>query len=130
MEMRWVAGGPVRDGEPSPEDRPADEMNPKQLGAAAIKPPRPSQKSHRRYMRERLTADLPAIADSLLKEARDGKLPVQMSGMDEKKSSSKPARYRGRSFAEILMDDWRKEPVDGDGSELTNRRDDLGHAPS
>ena len=83
------------------------------LRGKTIRPPR--AKNCKRYMKERLAEALPEIADALLDAARQGKLPelkmaVQMSGLDEKQVVPALKRFGGRSFEDILLEDWRKEP--------------------
>ena len=53
--------------------------------------------------------------------ARCGGVPelkalIQLSGLDEKRAIPRNSKPRGRSFADILMDNWRKEPLDEDAS--------------
>ena len=74
-------------------------------------------RSFKRYMRERLAAALPEIADSLIKAAIGGKIAelkmlLEMSGLNEKDLAPDPLKRRGKTLEEMLMDDWRKEPAD------------------
>jgi hypothetical protein len=85
-----------------------------------FKAPRQTRRSCQRYVRQRLIADLPAIADSLLRAARCGgvaelKMLVQLSGLDEE-PIPRVSKPRTRSFADILMDHLRKETLNDDGS--------------
>ena len=84
--------------------------------------PKPEPEDVRRYVRKRLAEALPEIADTLVKEAVGGgldelKVLVQMSGIDTKAPPEKPrSRRTGRTLEQILLHDWRKEPLDGVGS--------------
>ena len=78
----------------------------------------PSAKNCRPYVRRRLARALPEIADALIDKAQTGSLPelkmlVQMSGLDDKDTSSPAEKRRGKSLEEMLMEDWRKESMDG-----------------
>lgn len=78
----------------------------------------PSAKNCKPYVRKRLAKALPEIANALIEKAREGSLPelkmlVQMSGLDEKNASGSVEKRRGKSLEQMLMEDWRKEPLDG-----------------
>ena len=77
----------------------------------------PSARNCKPYVRRRLASALPEIADALIDRAQQGSLPelkmlVQMSGLDEKGAAGAAERRRGKSLEEMLMKDWRKEPLD------------------
>jgi hypothetical protein len=87
------------------------------LRSRLIRPPA-GAKSTKRYVRERFVAALPKIADTLIENAEAGRVPeikllVELSGLEQKGTRAKPAKPRGKSFAEWLEEDWRKEPLDG-----------------
>lgn len=80
----------------------------------------PTAKGVKRFMRRCLAQAMPEIAKTLLTAAKAGKLPelkiaIELSGLHDKNITAKTPKRRGRTFEEILMDDWRKEPVDGSG---------------
>jgi hypothetical protein len=119
MQLAKSTGGQYPHADDSPREDPAESTQITLI--PRIKPPRPTRRSSQRYMRQRLIADLPIIADALLLAARCGGVPelkalIQLSGLDEKRAIPRNSKPRGRSFADILMDNWRKEPLDEDAS--------------
>lgn len=78
----------------------------------------PGPRTCKRYMRARLAQALPEIATRLIEASREGSLPelkmlLQMCGLDDKDALPDSKRRRGRSLAEQLLDEWRREPLDG-----------------
>jgi hypothetical protein len=120
MQTENNAAGTSPRGTPSPGNEPAQPTGIDLV--ARIKAPRPTRRSCQRYIRQRLTADLPAIANALLSAARTGGMPelkmlLHLSGWSDKQEFPRKSKPRGRSFADMLLDHIRKERLNDDGSE-------------
>ncbi len=77
----------------------------------------PSAKNCKPYVRKRLAKALPEIANVLIDKAQQGglaelKMLVKMSGLDDRVAQGTEAKRRGKTLKEMLMEDWRKEPLD------------------
>ena len=131
--MRWGDSRPVLRDEPWSGDTPAEALAAENTPDAKKTIRRPGPGSCKTYMRKRLAKALPEIADALIAAAIAGDLPalkmlVQLSGLYDKETAPVSKRFGGRSFEEILLEDWRKEPLDGAATDpnLANGEPDYG----
>ena len=91
------------------------------VGAGPSTEKRPAPRPHRcrEYARKRFAEELPLIVDRFAEGARDGdvtclKALLTLSGFDKEETHGPQARRRrGFSFAKMLRDDLRRNPVSG-----------------
>jgi len=107
MERKRVNGRFAREGEDAASD-----------GAAETKPRRKSRTRHAKLIgqaREQLVESIPAIAATLVMEARLGsvshmKLLLHLLGIDHGGLGAPENRPVEKTLEEILMEQWAKEP--------------------
>ena len=77
-----------------------------------IAAPRP--KYCRTFARARFAEALPEIAETLLKQAKDGSVPhmkllIELSGLNKGDVVPRATKKRGKSLQAILEEEWQKE---------------------